>query len=101
MLDKLLSEIVTIIVGKGAEPVAELLHSNKHVNEFTIAKKLEITINQTRNILYKISNFGLVSSERKKDKKKGWYTYYWKFEIMKCLEFLKGRALESRERFEN
>ncbi|MCA9487346.1 MAG: hypothetical protein KC516_00080 [Nanoarchaeota archaeon] len=89
MLDNLLREIVTIVVGKQAEPIADLLNSGSHVNEFIIAKKLDVTINQTRNILYKISNFGLVSSIRKKDKKKGWYTYFWKFEILKCLEFLR------------
>lgn len=89
MLIPLLKEIVAITVGKQAESIADLLYSGSHVNEFIIAKKLDITINQTRNILYKISNFGLVSSIRKKDKKKGWYTYYWKFEIFKCLEFLK------------
>lgn len=101
MLDELLREIISITVGKGTEPIADLLNSNKYQNEFNIAKKLGITINQTRNILYKISDFGLVVSERKKDKKKGWYTYYWKFDIMKCLDFLKKRLLESREKFEN
>jgi transcription factor E len=90
MLDKFLKEIVTITVGKQAENITELLNVNKHVNEFTIAKKMDLTINQTRNILYKLSDFGLVASIRKKDKKKGWYTYFWKFEILKCLEFLKG-----------
>ena len=90
MLNKLLKEIVVITVGKQAELIADLLETDKHVNEFNIAKKLDLTINQTRNILYKISNFGLISSIRKKDKKKGWYTYFWKFEILKCLEFLKG-----------
>ena len=96
MLDKLLKEIVIITVGKQAEGIADLLNSSKHQNEFNIAKKLGITINQTRNILYKISDFGLVSSERKKDKKKGWYTYFWKFEIMKSLEFLKNLLLENK-----
>jgi transcription initiation factor TFIIE subunit alpha len=101
MLDDILREIVVIIVGKGAEDIADLLNSRKYANEFNIAKKLGITINQTRNILYKISDFGLVSSERQKDKKKGWYTYYWRFEILKCLEFMKNRLLESREKFNN
>jgi len=96
MLDKLLKEIIILTVGKPAEPIAELLNSSKHINEFTIAKKLGITINQTRNILYKISNFGLVSSIRKKDKKKGWYTYSWKFEIFKCLIFLKNKLLDTK-----
>jgi len=89
MLNKLLEEIVVSIVGKSAEGIVPLLNTSKYVNEFIIAKKLDITINQTRNILYKISDYGLVSSIRKKDKKKGWYTYFWHFEILKCLEFLK------------
>jgi len=100
MLDKLLKEIIVLTVGKPAEPIADLLNSSKHVNEFVIAKKLEITINQTRNILYKISDFGLVSSMRKKDKKKGWYTYFWKFEISKCLDFLKNKLLENKQQYE-
>ncbi|MFA5952996.1 MAG: hypothetical protein WC812_00210 [Candidatus Pacearchaeota archaeon] len=97
MLDKLLKEVVTLTVGKQAEGVADLLNSKIYINEFVIAKKLNLTINQARNILYKISDEGLVSSVRKKDKKKGWYTYYWKFEIIKALEFLKNHLLKDME----
>ena len=97
MLDKLLRDVVAITVGKQSEQIADLLNSSKHVNEFIIAKKMNITINQARNILYKISDFGLVSSERKKDKKKGWYTYYWKFEILKALNFLKDLLVKEKE----
>ncbi|MEX2017091.1 MAG: hypothetical protein WD876_01320 [Candidatus Pacearchaeota archaeon] len=89
MLSKFLKEVVVILVGKQSEPIADLLDSKKHVNEFIIAKKLGLTINQTRNILYKIADHGLVSSVRKKDKRKGWYTYFWKLENLKVLEFLR------------
>jgi len=101
MLNKLLKDVVIIIVGKQAEPIAEILNTKKHVNEFTIAKKMEITINQTRNILYKLSDFGLVSSIRKKDKKKGWYTYFWKTEVEKSLNFLKSKLEKRKETFSN
>jgi transcription factor E len=94
MLKDFLREVVIITVGKQAEEIADLLNSNKHVNEFFIAKKLGITINQTRNILYKVSDFGLVSSIRKKDKKKGWFTYFWKIEILKSLEFFKDHVIK-------
>lgn len=86
---KFLKDVVTIVVGKQAEDIVDLLAGKKNVNEFIIAKKLGITINQTRNILYKLSDQGLVSSIRKKDKKKGWYTYFWKIEIIKSLEFFR------------
>lgn len=97
MLKDFLKDAVVLIVGKQAEPIAELLHSKKHVNEFIIAKKLDITINQTRNLLYKIADQGIVSSIRKKDKKKGWYTYFWKLEILKSLEFLKADLFKKME----
>lgn len=89
MIKDFLKEIVVIVVGKPAEGIVDLLDGEKYINEFIIAKKIDLTINQTRNILYKISDQGLVSSIRKKDKKKGWYTYFWKIEVLKSLEFLK------------
>lgn len=101
MLEKFLRDIVTITVGKQAEDIVPLLNSKKHVNEFIVAKKLDITINQTRNILYKLSDHGLVSSIRKKDKKKGWYTYFWKIEKMKALEFLKNVVEKKKEQIQN
>ena len=97
MLEKFLKEIMISIAGKQAEEIVNLLNGKKYVNEFIIAKKLNLTINQTRNILYKISDYGLVSFIRKKDKRKGWYTYFWKLEIMKCLEFLRTSLMKKME----
>jgi len=101
MLKDFLREVVEIVVGKQAEEIADLLNSKKHVNEFIIAKRLGITINQTRNILYRLSDQGLVSSMRKKDKRKGWYTYFWKIEVLKALEFLEKQLLRKKEQTEN
>jgi len=100
-LKKILKEVVTLIVGKQAEDIVDLLDTKKHINEFVIAKKLDLTINQTRNILYKISDYGLVSYIRKKDKKKGWYTYFWKIEILKSLEFMKSNLLKKIDQLEH
>ncbi len=89
MKDKFLKSVVSSVVGKSAEDIVDLINIEKHANEFQIAKKMNLTINQTRNILYKLSDYGLVSSIRKKDKKKGWYTYFWKIETLKSLNFLR------------
>ncbi len=101
MLKKFLKEVISIVVGKHAEEIVDLLDSKKYINEFVLAKKLDITINQTRNILYKISDHGLVSSIRKKDKRKGWYTYFWKIEVLKSLEFLNANLTKKKEQFQN
>lgn len=101
MEKKLIREAFVEAGGKQAEPLADFLDAKKYTNEFMIAKKLDLPINQTRNILYKISEFGLVSSTRKKDKKKGWYTYSWKIEELKCYEFLKNILLKKMEQLKN
>lgn len=87
---KLLKDIVSSIVGPAASKIVDLLYDKKNVNEFLIAKKLGLTINQTRNILYKLADEGLVSFIRKKDSKKGgWYTYFWTLSSGKSLEKFK------------
>ena len=101
MLKNLLKEVISLVAGKQAEDIINILDTQKYINEFIIAKKLNLTINQARNILYKISDHGLVSSIRKKDKRKGWYTYFWKIEILKSLEFLKENFLKKIENTEH
>jgi len=95
MVNEFVQEVVVLVLGKQYENIGELLDSKNHVNEFILSKKMDLTINQTRNLLYRLADHGLVSSIRKKDKKKGWYTYFWRIENLRVLEFLKD-ILEKR-----
>jgi len=90
----LLKKVVENTAGPTAVKIVDLLFAKKDVNEFLIAKKLELTINQTRNLLYRLSHMGIISSIRKKDKRKGWYIYFWTFNVLKSLEVLES-GLES------
>jgi len=84
----LLKKIVEKTAGPTAVRIVDLLYDKKDINEFLIAKKLELTINQTRNLLYRLSHLGILSSIRKKDKRKGWYIYFWTFNVLRSLEVL-------------
>ncbi|MGK0209217.1 MAG: transcription factor E [Patescibacteria group bacterium] len=97
---KLLSNLVEELAGEETGFIAEILFNKKDVNEFLIAKKMELTINQVRNILYKLSNHGLVSFIRKKDTKKGWYIYYWTLNVQKCLEMIEKSLNDKISKFE-
>jgi len=94
---KFLKSIVEDLIGKPPTAIIDLLHEKKDVNEFIIAKKLDLTINQTRNILYKLSDYGLVSFIRKKDKKKGWYIYFWTLNTYKSLKLLEEKLEKELE----
>jgi transcription factor E len=82
---KLLKELVEEITGPENGMLVDILFNKKDVNEFLIAKKMDLTINQVRNILYKLSSQGLVSFIRKKDARKGWYIYYWTLDTLKSM----------------
>lgn len=96
-----LRSIAVSVAGKNAGLVTDILFDKKNVNEFLVAKKLGLTINQTRNILYKLSDEGLVSFVRKKDKKKGWYTYFWTFNTEKALSLLQKNLLKDIDSLEH
>jgi len=85
--NKLVKEVVTQIAGEDIIPLVDALKNKKNVSEFKLAEKLELEINTTRNMLYRLYHANLVSFTRKKDKVKGWYIYYWTFQ-MKRIKFL-------------
>jgi len=102
MLEKFLNEYVSIVAGQGSERIVAILFKKKNVNEFLIARKLDMTINQTRNILYKLADKGLVHFMRKKDLKSGgWYTYFWTLDDYKSLTNYRDMLSGEVERQEN
>jgi len=102
MLEKFLHEIISLIAGSGSEVIVKVMFKKKNVNEFLIAKKLNMTINQARNILYKLAEEGLVYFTRKKDTKSGgWYIYFWTLDEKKCLNYYSDRLNKEIELLEN
>jgi len=77
--NKLIEDVVSRAVGQDALPIVKMLKNKKNVSEFQIADTINRPINETRNALYRLYHANLVTSIRKKDKKKGWYIYYWTF----------------------
>ena len=75
MIDTTLKEIA----GDSVIELVRFIEEKSNVSEFKIAERLGITVNQVRNLLYKLNNYNLVDSVRKKDKRKGWYIYYWNY----------------------
>lgn len=99
---KHVEDFVGELSGKDVVPLVKLLKGKKNVNEFKIAEKLSLSVNQVRNMFYRMSEHSLVSSTRKKDKKKGWYVYYWTFNLTRAkqlvLNFKKRKLEELKKR---
>lgn len=88
LADKVVDELVKEVAGPDVIPLVQLIKDKENISEFKLADKMKITVNQVRNMLYRLSDKNLVSFIRKKDKKKGWYIYYWTFDSKRALELI-------------
>lgn len=86
---KFVEELILEIAGIDAVELVMLMVNKDYISEFKIAEKLDITVNKVRNILYRLQNYNLVDFIRKKDKKKGWYIYYWLFDLNLARKLIK------------
>ena len=75
--NKILEEVAAEVAGEDVLPLVRALYKKKDVSEFKVAEKIGKEVNQARNMLYRLYDSNLVSFTRRKDKKKGWYIYYW------------------------
>lgn len=85
--NKVVEEVVQEVAGEDVIPLVNAFKNRKNVSEFKLAEDIKQEINATRNMLYRLYDVSLVSFTRKKDKKKGWYIYYWTFNA-KGIKFL-------------
>src|SRR3989344_69853 len=94
----IMEEFLREAVREDAVRVYRSLLDKKNVSEFDLAEELNLNINAVRNILYSLHEHNLVSSIRKKDKEKGWYIYYWTFNMKYAKEVLLKRKREYLEK---
>lgn len=92
-------KITSEIINEQAVVVVEFLYSNPGASEFDINEDIGFSVSQIRSVLYELKAKNLVDYDRKKDKEKGWYLYYWRvlsqnFEIVN-----KNEKRNSLERF--
>ncbi|MEM4239966.1 MAG: transcription factor [Candidatus Woesearchaeota archaeon] len=88
--EDVLSEVIREVAGEDVLPLAKALKNKKNVSEFKLAESIKKEINLTRNMLYRLYDKHLVTFIRKKDKKKGWYIYYWTFNPRRVKELVRS-----------
>lgn len=93
----LIKQVVADVAGEDVIPLVIAIRDKKNISEFKIAELINEQINITRNKLYRLFDSNLISFVRKKDRKKGWYIYYWTFNE-KQVKFLAVKL--KRERME-
>jgi len=84
--NKIIEGVITEVAGEDVIPLVMALKNKKNISEFKLAENIACEVNRTRNMLYRLYDANLVSFIRRKDKKKGWYIYYWTFNSKRVKE---------------
>lgn len=86
---RFVDELVSEVAGSDVVPLVNLMLTKDCISEFDLADRIKISVNQIRNMLYRLQNHNLVDFIKKKDKKKGWYIYYWLFDLSLARKLIK------------
>ena len=101
---KTINYVIQNVAGSEAIDIVSFLKGKNNVSEFDIAESLKIDIKIVRILLYRLFKYNLVSSTRKKDKKKGWYIYYWTLNTNQIkhvfLDIQKHKLIRLKERLD-
>lgn len=104
MKEILLKNLIEKIIDRKGVQIIDILLKKNIVKEEDILKKTKMPINEIRNIFYKLLSEGIVSFIKKKDKKKGWFIYYWSLDeersLLKIKEELKKEIEELKKDLE-
>jgi len=76
--NELFHNIVRILVGDEAVLIVSMLGGKPEATDEELATKLEIKLNIVRKILYKLYDYHLAVFRRIRDKKTGWFVYFWR-----------------------
>jgi transcription initiation factor TFIIE subunit alpha len=104
LTNKQIEAVISEVAGEDVLPLVAVLKKKKNISEFKLAELIEHEVNKTRNMLYRLYHANLVNFIRKKDKKRGWYIYYWTFNPKRVQYLLislrKGKLDKLKERLE-
>ena len=78
--NNIIKDVVKDVAGEDSVQLVMKIKGKKNISEFKIAESMNTEINLVRNMLYRLFQNNLVHFMRKKDRKKGWYIYYWTFQ---------------------
>ncbi|GAB4325931.1 MAG: transcription factor E [Promethearchaeota archaeon] len=87
------------IGGKAAVTIAKkLLNLTKEVTDEELADLTKIKLNTVRKILYRLNENKLATFRRVRDKKSGWFLYYWRESLDHAKELVAEKQREVLQR---
>ncbi len=90
-----LMDLIEALAGREAKEVfSYLLEQGKELTDEEISRNTGIRVNAVRKALYSLSELGLISYRRIRDRNTGWYVYYWRINLENIDSILLTRKKE-------
>jgi len=95
-----------MIGGEDAVKIVSTLKKTDRLTDEQLSNKTEIRLNEVSKILYRLYAYSLVTCERLRDEKTGWFIFYWKLQPDQAEGFIQNqkrkilKKLESRLDYE-
>ncbi|MCW1296668.1 MAG: hypothetical protein OH319_03220 [Candidatus Parvarchaeota archaeon] len=89
--DRRIAKLILGISGRDGIRLYSILSRVDKMDEFELARRLNLEVNVVRSLLYKLYNEKLVEYTKRRDRRKGWWIYIWKVVPDRPLYLLKKR----------
>ncbi len=113
--DDILSQVVEMLGGgdetngeedtltgrEAAMKIFQVLRKADKLTDEEIANKTEVRLNEVRKILYRLYDYSLVTCERLRDEKTGWFIFNWKLQPDQAEGFILNQKRKILERLES
>ncbi|MEM3607382.1 MAG: transcription factor [Candidatus Bathyarchaeia archaeon] len=95
--DKLI-KVAPLFGGEDAVKVIKALLKLGEATDDVIAAETGVKLNDVRKILYRLYDHALISSNRGRDPKQGWFIFYWRLQPDQLEAFIKSRKMRVLEK---
>ena len=99
--DDVLSKVVEMLGGEDAVRIVSILKKTDKTTDEEISNKTEIRLNEVRKTLYRLYDYSLVTCERLRDEKTGWFIFYWKLQADQAEGFIQNQKRKILEKLES
>jgi transcription initiation factor TFIIE subunit alpha len=99
--DEVLSKVVEMVGGEDAVRIVSILKKTDRSTDEEISNKTDIRLNEVRKILYRLYDYSLVTCERLRDEKTGWFIFYWKLQPDQAEGFIQNQRRKILEKLES
>jgi len=96
--EELLLRIANVLAGEDALKIVKVLRELGKATDDELSSKTDLRLNAVRKILYRLQDFSLVTVDRLRDEKTGWFIFYWRLQFDQVEGFIQNQKRKVLEK---